>query len=296
MSGHVHLLISLGRSNRLIRVTIPVYLVRLSVVLLAVLSLVFGYLVIDRNRRVTDHHKLASLAYENAVLRSKMDLFASGVESLRAELKALEELDAQVRLSSNIPFVSRDLRAMGIGGGTVGSSEPGAELQNSVDWLLEQAKFQRNSYYDIASNLEKQSHLQNHTPTIMPTSGWITSGFGYRRDPFTGRSAMHEGIDIIGVPGQAIGATADGSVVLAGPFQNWGRVVEIDHGRGIHSFYAHNQTVKVKVGDKVKRGQPIATLGRSGRSTGYHCHYGIKLNGNWVDPRKYILSDLTLYD
>jgi murein DD-endopeptidase MepM/ murein hydrolase activator NlpD len=130
----------------------------------------------------------------------------------------------------------------------------------------------------------------------MPTSGWITSSFGWRRDPFTGRNNQHEGMDIVGIPGQAIVATAGGTVVLAGRYQNWGNVVEIDHGRGIHSFYAHNATVKVKDGDKVKRGQAIATLGSTGRSTGFHCHYGIKLNGNWVDPRKYILSDQTFYD
>jgi murein DD-endopeptidase MepM/ murein hydrolase activator NlpD len=280
----------------LFRVAIPIFAVRLLAVVLAVGAIATGYLLIDRNRRITDQKKLASLQRDNSILRSRMDFFAAGVDSLRAELRRLQELDAQVRLAANLPVISRDVRAMGIGGGTVGSNDPGAPLQNNIDWLLEQARFQRSSFYAIASNLEKQSALQSGTPSIMPTSGWITSSFGWRRDPFTGRNNQHEGMDIVGIPGQAIVATAGGTVVLAGRYQNWGNVVEIDHGRGIHSFYAHNATVKVKDGDKVKRGQAIATLGSTGRSTGFHCHYGIKLNGNWVDPRKYILSDQTFYD
>jgi len=289
-------MVSVGSRNRLFRVAIPLLGIRLVSVVLLALTLAIGYLVIDRSHRITDQKRLASLQYENAVLRSRMDFFAAGVDSLRAEIRRLQELDAQVRLASNMPVISRDVRAMGIGGGTVGSNEPGAPLQNNIDWLLEQARFQRTSFYDIASNLEKQAALQTGTPSIMPTSGWMTSSFGYRRDPFTGRNALHEGVDIVGIPGQAIVATANGTVVIAGRYQNWGNVVEIDHGKGIHSFYAHNQSVRVNVGDKVKRGQTIATLGSTGRSTGYHCHYGITLNGNWVDPRKYILSDQTFYD
>jgi hypothetical protein len=296
MLGSVHLLLSLGKKNRLFRVTIP-YFVAVSALIVAVLlPLVVGFLVVDRNHRVADQRRLASLASENAILRAKMDSYALSVDSLRTELQGLAELDMQVRLSASMPLVPHDIRQMGIGGGTIGSSEPGAQLDNSIDWLLEQAKFQRSSFYDIASNLEKQTALQTGTPSIMPTSGWVTSYFGFRRDPFNGRSTFHEGLDIVGIPGQPIVATASGTVVLAGWYQNWGKVVEIDHGKGIHTFYAHNGSVKVRDGETVKRGQTIATMGSTGRSTGNHCHYGITLNGNWVDPRKYILNDLTQYD
>jgi murein DD-endopeptidase MepM/ murein hydrolase activator NlpD len=255
------------------------------------LPILTGYLVLDRNRRVADQRKLAALTYENHVLKGKMGVLNAGVDSLKAELKNLVELDAQLRLANNMPIIPREIREMGIGGGTVGSAEPGAEVQNSVDWLLEQARFQRGSFYDIASNLEKQTYLQTSTPSIMPTAGWLSSGFGYRKDPFTGKSTMHPGLDIIGIPGQSIIATASGTVVIAGPYQNWGNVVEIDHGKGLHTFYAHNSSVVVRDGEKVKRGQKIATLGSTGRSTGYHCHYGVKLNGNWVNPQKYLLSE-----
>lgn len=289
-------MVSFGKSNRLVRIGLTPSLIRSTLTMFVLLALSFGYLLVDRGHRVADRRRLVALTHENAVLRSKMDIFAAGVESLKTELRALTESDAQLRLSANMPLIPRDVRAMGIGGGTVGGSEPGAGLQNSIEWLLEQAKFQRSSFYDIATNLEKQAQLQTSTPSIMPTAGWVTSTFGYRRDPFTSKLTLHEGVDIIGVPGQTINATASGTVVAAGPYANWGNIVEIDHGRGLHTFYAHNQTVNVRVGDEVKRGQPIATLGRSGRSTGFHCHYGVKRNGNWVDPMKYVLSDRAFYD
>lgn len=292
MLGSVHLLLSLGKRNQLVRITVPALVARAVLGLAVSLPLVLGFLVIDHNHRTVDRRRLASLASENAILHARMDGYARRVDSLRAQVNSLAELDAQLRLSADMPLIPRDIRAMGIGGGLVGSSEPGAELENSIDWLLEQARFQRTSFYDIACNLEKQAALQTSTPSIMPTSGWITSYFGFRRDPFTGRSNMHEGLDIVGIPGQPIVATAAGTAVIAGWYQNWGQVVELDHGKGLRSFYAHNASVKVKVGDKVKRGQTIALMGSTGRSTGNHCHYGIKLNGNWVDPRRYILSDL----
>jgi murein DD-endopeptidase MepM/ murein hydrolase activator NlpD len=296
MSGNVHLLISYGRRNRLIRVAIPIPTVRVLLALAIILPLMTTWLVIDRNHRIADQRRLATLTYENNILKGKMGVLRAGVDSLKAEINNLVELDAQLRLANNMPVIPREIREVGIGGGSVGSREPGADVQTSVDWLLDQAKFQRNSFYDIASNLEKQAYLQSSTPSIMPTSGWLSSGFGYRKDPFTGRSTMHPGLDIIGIPGQSIVATASGTVVRAGPYQNWGNVVEIDHGKGLHTFYAHNSSVVVRDGDKVKRGQKIATLGSTGRSTGYHCHYGVTVNGNWVNPQKYILTESSQFD
>jgi hypothetical protein len=294
--GRVHLLISYGRRNKLIRLAVPIPTFRFLIALAVIAPVLVGFLVIDRNHRIADQRRLAVLTYENSILKGKMGGLTAGVDSLKAELKNLMEIDAQLRLASNMPLIPRDVQEMGIGGGSVGSTEPGADVQGSVDWLLQQARFQRSSFYDIASNLEKQDYLQTGTPSIMPTSGWLSSGFGNRKDPFTGKWSSHPGLDIIGIPGQAIVATAAGTVTMAGPYQNWGNVVEIDHGKGLHTFYAHNASVAVRPGDKVKRGQKIATLGSTGRSTGPHCHYGILLNGNWVNPAKYLLSDQAQFD
>jgi murein DD-endopeptidase MepM/ murein hydrolase activator NlpD len=290
MSNRVHLLLAYGNRNRLIRVDLHVWIARFVLAVLIAIPLTVGYLLIDRNRRVADQKTLAALKYENAVLKGKMDGFAADVDSLKGVLSDLAEHDAQVRLSANLPLIPSDVRKMGIGGGMVDSKEPGADLQTSIDVLLDQARFQDQSFTSIANDLARQSQLQTSTPSIMPTSGWITSPYGPRTDPITGHAEFHEGIDIVGVPGQPIRATADGVVITAGWDANWGKVVEIDHGRGIHTFYAHNASVVVNVGQQVKRGQEIATLGSTGRSTGCHCHYGVKVNGAWVNPAKYILS------
>jgi murein DD-endopeptidase MepM/ murein hydrolase activator NlpD len=103
---------------------------------------------------------------------------------------------------------------------------------------------------------------------------------------------MHEGLDIVAPYGSTIVAPADGRVVYAGWKSSWGRTVEVDHGNGLRTFFAHCRSIAVNVGDVVRRGQKIATVGSSGRSTGTHLHYGVKRNGNWVNPRDYIIRPL----
>jgi murein DD-endopeptidase MepM/ murein hydrolase activator NlpD len=133
--------------------------------------------------------------------------------------------------------------------------------------------------------------LQSHTPAGNPVvKGWISSRYGKRKDPFTGRQAMHKGIDVAGKLGSDVVVTADGIVVKAEKTAGYGFLVEIDHGHGISTRYAHNKTVKVKAGDRVKQGQLIASMGSSGRSTGPHVHYEVLINGKHVNPHKYIIT------
>jgi murein DD-endopeptidase MepM/ murein hydrolase activator NlpD len=126
------------------------------------------------------------------------------------------------------------------------------------------------------------------TPSILPTEGRITSRFGYRKSPFSGRSELHKGLDIANRKGTHIMATANGVVIFAGVRGLFGRIVTIDHGHGIITHYAHLNKILKKEGDHVKRGEIIATMGNSGRSTGPHVHYEVRLNGIPVNPVKYI--------
>ena len=137
--------------------------------------------------------------------------------------------------------------------------------------------------YRVAS-IEHEEKL-NHTPSILPVNGPISSPFGYRRNPFGGWSSeFHNGIDIACDYGTPVLATADGVVTFAGWDGYWGRKVEINHGNGIVTFYAHNSKLTVKVGDEVKKGDIIAYSGNSGRSTGSHLHYTVYIDGQLVDP------------
>ena len=128
------------------------------------------------------------------------------------------------------------------------------------------------------------------TPAIRPTKGWKTSGFGYRVSPFTGLKEFHKGVDIATRKGTPIIASADGVVTFAGTKGMMGRVITIDHGHGMITRYGHLHKALKKRGDAVKRGEKIALVGSSGRSTGPHLHYEVLLNGLPVNPEKYILN------
>ncbi len=122
--------------------------------------------------------------------------------------------------------------------------------------------------------------------------GWLSSRFGRRTDPFTGKAAWHNGIDFAGKRGSKILAMAAGVVTWAGDRSGYGMLVEINHGNGYTTRYAHNESINVKVGDIVKRGQTIAAMGRSGRATGYHVHVEVLEKGKKVDPTSYIYRNV----
>lgn len=129
------------------------------------------------------------------------------------------------------------------------------------------------------------------TPSIRPTGGWVSSGFGYRKDPFTGRSRLHKGMDFAANRGTPIYAPAAGVVSFAGREGGYGKIVSIDHGYGIVTRYAHNSRLHVKTGQRVKRWDKISEVGSTGRSSGPHLHYEVRVNGVPVDPEKYILAN-----
>jgi len=136
----------------------------------------------------------------------------------------------------------------------------------------------------LHTNLQKQVY-----PTGRPVrGGWISSYFGMRADPFTGKREFHKGIDFAGKRGSKVMAVAAGVVTWAGSRYGYGNLVEIDHGNGYVTRYGHNMKVLVKVGERVKQGQPIALMGSTGRSTGPHVHFEVRHNGVAVNPAKYV--------
>jgi murein DD-endopeptidase MepM/ murein hydrolase activator NlpD len=137
--------------------------------------------------------------------------------------------------------------------------------------------------------LDKESFL-NSTPTILPTEGWITSYFGQRISPYLGKLKMHEGLDVGAPYGTPVMAPADGIVTFSGEKAGFGKFVQVDHGYGIETIYAHNQSLGVRSGEKVKRGALLAAVGNTGHSTGPHLHYEVRVNGIAVDPLYFILE------
>jgi murein DD-endopeptidase MepM/ murein hydrolase activator NlpD len=161
--------------------------------------------------------------------------------------------------------------------------------------------FQFNNIRDFTKELEVDIHeLDQHildkdsfiksTPTLLPTRGWITSYYGQRKSPYSGRIKMHEGIDIGAKIGTPIVAPADGLITFSGKKPGFGVLVQIDHGYGVETIFAHAKTANVRKGQEIKRGALIAQVGNTGYSTGPHVHYEIRVNGTPVDPLYYILD------
>ena len=143
---------------------------------------------------------------------------------------------------------------------------------------------------NVLENLVNGRHLhdQANISGRPIESGWLSSYYGMRADPFTGKATMHKGIDFAGVEGTNVVATAAGIVTWAGKRYGYGQLVEINHGAGLVTRYGHNKKVQVKIGDVVTKGDIIAQMGNTGRSTGAHVHYEVIRNGQPVDPLPYI--------
>ena len=143
----------------------------------------------------------------------------------------------------------------------------------------------------VQSGVEKRNKLAAATPSIWPAAGWLTSSVGNRRDPFTGGADFHPGLDISADRGSPVYATADGKVVHASTYSAYGNLVRIDHGFGLESRYGHLQTIAVAVGSTVKRGDKIGTVGSTGRATGPHLHYEVRVNDRLLNPLQFLLKN-----
>ena len=252
-----------------------------------------------------DVHQMAQKIIDQQALiaeqRSQIQDFADQIDALDEKLARLNQFEEQVRQLANLEPYESEENMSGVGGASPESLDAQLELQQSHDRLLKDMHRQisdletisartSGSLENLVNKLEKQSNLLAATPSIRPTEGWISSPFGKRTSPFTGRREFHKGLDIANHKGTPILATADGVITYAGQKRNMGNVLVIDHGHGIVTRYAHLDEMTKKRSEKVKRGDVIGHMGTTGRSTGPHLHYEVRLNGVPVNPQKYILN------
>jgi murein DD-endopeptidase MepM/ murein hydrolase activator NlpD len=164
-----------------------------------------------------------------------------------------------------------------------------AELQAKIADLMEKIEFSTERLSNIEAKLLQQSVLKDTLPNSSPVAAaFNSSSFGWRIDPFNGHKAFHEGLDFTAGTGTPIFAAAGGIVSTAEQTPDYGKLVKIDHGSGLETRYAHASKLYVRAGERVEKGQKIAEVGSTGRSTGPHLHYEIRLAGNPLDPRKYL--------
>lgn len=229
------------------------------------------------------------LAQRDRFLRENVDAMARKLGEMQAKLIQLEALGERV---SGLAGVNpTELKTVPGRGGALVSGRPLSmeELQDTLVHLDELADHRK----DLLTVMETRLFDQRVNKLMMPTQkplqvGQVGSAFGWRIDPFTGRSALHTGLDFQADPGTAIHAAAGGVVVAAETHFAYGNMVEVDHGNDLVTRYAHASRLLVKKGELVKRGQKLAEVGSSGRSTGPHLHFEVMVQGVYQDPHKFL--------
>jgi murein DD-endopeptidase MepM/ murein hydrolase activator NlpD len=175
------------------------------------------------------------------------------------------------------------------GGPFINNNLTEQDVQIALQTLMNRMQKREDVYNETESILLKQSVIKDTLPDLYPVSvGYRSSSYGWRIDPMLGVRSFHEGLDFSAAEGDDIKATASGIVIAAGKAPDYGNYVKIKHGGGIETRYAHASKLLVKKGDLVNKDQVIALVGNTGRSTGPHLHYEIRLNGRSLDPRKYL--------
>lgn len=257
------------------------------------------------HKAVADKENLiASLEQQKTEIesqRTQIQSFANQINQLKSSLLALNEFEHKIRIMANLEHKKDQASLFAMGGSMPDDLDTNMplnqhhdrlirEMHSHIDQVQQGSTVQESSFSDLLKSLKNKRNLLASTPSLRPTTGWISSGFGYRISPFTGRKEFHNGLDIASREGTAIIAPADGVVTYANKKWLIGNMLAIDHGYGMVTQYGHIKEFKVKKGERVERGEVIALIGNTGRSTGPHLHYIVRMNGVPVNPEKYILD------
>jgi len=254
-----------------------------------------------------------SAVSENLVLRSRVQEIQQRQDRVDQSLDRVMAYDAKLRrltgddsgarafgigpLSTlEVAAAERDGRSVTLPGEVFNSSDSGSanlgELLDDMDLrsrqLERRVQREEESLAEVRGYLDDRTSLLRADPSIWPVRGWLTSGFGWRRNPVMGTHALHAGLDIAAPRGTPVIAPADAHVVFAGWHSAYGNLVVMDHGYGITTKYAHTSKILVEVGDRVVRGHMIARVGSTGRSTGPHLHFEVHRNGAPVNPMQFL--------
>src|SRR3954464_15070699 len=233
-------------------------------------------------------HELTKLRRENRDLQTANEQFSKSVESLRTQLHTVEDRTRKLAIIAGITTL--DETSQGGVGGVRNDELNNKPYRDDLDKM----SFRSHSLEKDLSVLEQkfvaQSLLLSSTPSIAPVRGILTDGFGGRSDPFTGEPGTHNAVDISSAVGQGVRAPADGIVIKSEWANGYGNVIYLSHGYGFSTRYGHLSAYAAKPGQHVKRGDIIGYVGSTGRSTGPHLHYEVRLNNTPVNPLAYILN------
>lgn len=267
--------------------------------LLTIGFIAFFYCSYDYLRVKGNAQELAELKHVTTIQKEQIDLLAAKIDDFKKKMTDIREFDKKIRVMTNIDSGRTNGQFLGMGGpaptenmveSKIAETEKALinQIHKNMDQLLEEANYQEDSFKELLEFLKQQKSVLASTPSIWPVIGWVTSEFGYRISPFTGKREFHRGIDIATKMGEEILAPATGYVSKISYQPDMGNMLLIDHGNGIVTCYGHLAKISAKRGSTIKRGDVVGVVGSSGRSTGPHLHYGIRVNGVYVNPKKYL--------
>lgn len=281
------------------------HLVLIALVVLVALPVLLGVVAYHAQDMLTAHNADSLLSSQRRELAAQRTAVAEAKRNAEAHLNALAQrlgqMQAQMmrlnalgsRLTRMAGLDAREFNfaveaAMGGPEKTTAASNP-PELMSSLDHLAREIERQQERLSALENLLLDRKLSAAVTPSGWPVQGgWISSGFGVRADPFSGHQSYHEGVDIASNMGSPVLAMGDGVVSHSGEKSGYGLLVEVTHESGLVTRYAHASAVLVRVGDRVQKGQPIAQVGTTGRSTGPHLHFEVVRNGTSVSPMRYL--------
>lgn len=250
--------------------------------------------------------QISHLSKANTQLTNLLDDMTRRVSILESQVQNLEKEDNDLRIFVDLPQIDSDVRKLGIGGQSLAaygniaaipedSRTEALHIKNLLDNLEQRIQIASESRNEIIDKYSQDLKQIKHTPSICPVvNGRYTDRFGYRLDPLLDKVRPHHGLDIAAARGTPIHSSADGVVTLVvekyRPNYGYGKLVEIDHGYGVKTRYAHLNAILVKENQKVTRHTIIGHVGDTGRSTGPHVHYEVLVEGKPVNPEHYILD------
>lgn len=268
--------------------------VAMMIMILTLMYFAYDYIHIRR-----DQQELRRLRKQTVEQRKEIENLAAKVERFSQNLEELRQFDRKIRIMANLETRKDKEQLLGIGGPSGEEGRLKEKMKADDKALIEginrelerlegDAQLRQESFEALLGFLKERRSLLAATPSLWPVTGWVTSEFGRRRNPFGGDLEFHKGIDIATKYGKAVVSPADGVVTDVSTHDDIGRAIQIDHGHGISTLYAHLSKAVVRPGMTVRKGERIGYVGNSGRSTGSHLHYSVMINGVAVNPRKYL--------
>ncbi len=236
---------------------------------------------------LSQSHELSKLKKENRALQTTNEKFSKSVEALRGQLNQVEDRTRKLAIVAGINNLDSGSRG-GVGG--IRQDDPANPYRDEVDKMSFRSHRLASDLSILEEKFVQQAQMLSSTPSIAPVRGILTDGFGGRSDPFTGGPGQHNAVDISSAIGQPVRVPADGVVVKSEWANGYGNVIYVSHGYGYSTRYGHLSGYNVKPGQRVHRGDIIGFVGTTGRSTGPHLHYEVRMNGNPVNPLAYILN------